>query len=241
MSPPIVPLQYSINRWVPYHRESVDVMTEGIDTILGTVSRENALQIAIQLRGYAGDSQDMRQGLSVILDRILYKALHDEPKAGVYAFICRALKNYIFSIATTYKEKSVGYQFMHAIMTRTQTYFDQRHQEGMDTGEADDSESGKTDPGLVRFTGELLRQKLIKSDVVIKRIGDLLESYPPNDRDLESVCTLLRHVGRILDTPDTVIDLDECFGRMAELASSDFIGPPLSPHVGYMLLVSCDM
>ncbi|KAG8901885.1 hypothetical protein FRB99_005025 [Tulasnella sp. 403] len=175
-----------------------------IDAILETLARDNAQAIANQLTECAGDS---REGYTIVLDRILHKAALDEPKSGVYAFVCRTLTNHLFNIAS-HVDKGIGYWFMQTTLARSQEYFNQRREGNdmsLDAGESSVSENGGTDPGLVRFTGELLRQKIAKHDAVFDRIESLLEGEPPNDQDLESLCTLLRHVGRILDTPDTEI------------------------------------
>ncbi|KAG8913258.1 hypothetical protein FRC01_004635 [Tulasnella sp. 417] len=87
--------------------------------------------------------------------------------------------------------------------------------------------------GLVRFIGELFKQKMLTERIMHECIKKLLSKIDnPEVEEIESLCEMLRTVGQVLDTPKARGHMDIYFGRMQMLVDN----PNVPSRIRHMLL-----
>ena len=78
--------------------------------------------------------------------------------------------------------------------------------------------------GLVRFIGELYRLQMLTERIMHECIKKLLSNViNPEEEEIESLCELLRTVGRNLDNAKARNHMDIYFERMQEMARGNNI------------------
>ena len=75
--------------------------------------------------------------------------------------------------------------------------------------------------GLIKFIGELFKLQMITERIIHECVKKLLGNMDnPKEEEIESLCQLLRTVGRLLDVPKAHAHMDVYFSRMKELGKS---------------------
>jgi translation initiation factor 4G len=88
--------------------------------------------------------------------------------------------------------------------------------------------------GLVKFIGELFKVQMLTERIMHECVKKLLNNVDdPEEEELESLCTLLTTVGKLLDTARGGPYMDMYFTRMRELTKN----PKVNSRMQYMLLV----
>lgn len=88
--------------------------------------------------------------------------------------------------------------------------------------------------GLLKFIGEIFKQRIIAERVVHECIKKLLRNVESSEEEIESLCMLLATAGRVLDTPKARNHMDIYFSRLQDLVN----GGQVSGRIRCMLLVS---
>jgi hypothetical protein len=88
--------------------------------------------------------------------------------------------------------------------------------------------------GLVKFIGELFKVQMLTERIMHECVKKLLNDVDnPEEEEIESLCTLLTTVGKLLDTARGGPYMDIYFTRMRELTKN----PKVNSRMQYMLLV----
>jgi len=75
--------------------------------------------------------------------------------------------------------------------------------------------------GLIKFIGELFKLQMLTERIMHECVKKLLGNVDnPEEEEIESLCQLLRTVGRLLDVPKAHAHMDVYFSRMKELGRS---------------------
>ncbi|KIM52875.1 hypothetical protein SCLCIDRAFT_482059 [Scleroderma citrinum Foug A] len=75
--------------------------------------------------------------------------------------------------------------------------------------------------GLIKFIGELFKLQMLTERIMHECVKKLLGNVDnPEEEEIESLCQLLRTVGRLLDVPKAHAHMDVYFSRMKELGKS---------------------
>ncbi|KAI6163435.1 armadillo-type protein [Pisolithus thermaeus] len=86
--------------------------------------------------------------------------------------------------------------------------------------------------GLIKFICELFKLRMLTQRVIHRCVRKLLDNAEnPQEEEVESLCQLLRTVGRLLDVPKARPHMDLYFQRMRELCES----PDVNPRIQLML------
>ncbi|XP_059287350.1 eukaryotic translation initiation factor-like [Lycium ferocissimum] len=92
--------------------------------------------------------------------------------------------------------------------------------------------------GIVRFLGELFKQKMITRGILHRIIHDLLPYHPkgcPAEENVEAICQLFNNIGKLLrENQETRIIVDGCFNLLQKLSTN----PQVSPR---LRLLVCDV
>ncbi|PBK74052.1 ARM repeat-containing protein [Armillaria solidipes] len=75
--------------------------------------------------------------------------------------------------------------------------------------------------GLIKFIGELFKVQMLTERIIHECVKKLLGNVEnPEEEEIESLCTLLTTVGKLLDTTKARAHMDVYFSRMKELTKS---------------------
>ncbi|KAI6106519.1 armadillo-type protein [Pisolithus croceorrhizus] len=86
--------------------------------------------------------------------------------------------------------------------------------------------------GLIKFIGELFKLQMLTERIMHECVKKLLSNVEnPEEEEIESLCQLLRTVGKLLDVQKAHGHMDIYFQRMRELCKS----PNVSPRMQFML------
>ena len=89
--------------------------------------------------------------------------------------------------------------------------------------------------GLIQFIGELYKVQMLTERIMHECIKKLLGNVDnPKEEEIESLCRLLRTVGKLLDNLKAHAHMDIYFTRMKELGNCNSV----SPRIQFMLQVS---
>ena len=88
--------------------------------------------------------------------------------------------------------------------------------------------------GNVHFIGELFKTGLLSNRVMHDCVQELLANIEnPEEEEIESLCRLLKTVGKLIDTPDAVEAWKNYMGRMKQLIQPN---SPLTSRVRFMIM-----
>lgn len=88
--------------------------------------------------------------------------------------------------------------------------------------------------GNVHFIGELFKTGLLSNRVMHDCVQELLANIEnPEEEEIESLCRLLKTVGKMIDTPDAAESWKNYMGRMKQLIQPN---SPLTSRVRFMIM-----
>ncbi|XP_060171756.1 eukaryotic translation initiation factor-like isoform X2 [Lycium barbarum] len=179
-----------------------------------------------------------------VVSLIFDQALLDATFCPMYAQLCSDLTKKLPPIPSD-KPGGKEITFRRVLLNKCQETFELREEVRKMTAPEQESERKAKEEliklitlGIVRFLGELFKQKIITRGILHRIIQDLLPYHPkgcPAEENVEAICQLFNNIGKLLhENQESRIILDGCFNLLQKLSTN----PQLSPR---LRLLVCDV
>ena len=251
----------STNRWVATstHRRAVD---RKVRALLNKLTVEKFDAISDQIIAWANKSENEKDGRTLIqVIRLVFEQATDDANwSEMYARLCRKMMETISPKVQDHgiknadgKPIAAGQLFRKYLLNRCQEDFERGWVAKEATARAATANEKKGDKsklyfdeyyaaqkakrqglGLIAFIGELFKFQMLTERIMHECVKKLLGNVDnPEEEEIESLCQLLRTVGRLLDVPKAHAHMDVYFSRMKELGKSSNV----SSRMQFMLQV----
>ena len=216
-------------RWIPLtgsrnsNISQEEVVFRNVRGILNKLTPEKFEKLTNQLVNVGIYNVNILRGVIILL---FEKALDEPHYSSLYAETCVKLN----AEAPNFEEPgSRGTTFRKLLLKKCQEEFENRQEIFSQFEKIDDSIGDEEKEkrilakrkmlGNIKFIGELGKLKILSSKVVHDCIRQLLSKVKNADPDeVECLCKLLTTVGKVLDTPEAKLYMDQYFERMEDLA-----------------------
>jgi len=227
-----------------------------------TVAVEKFDSVSDQIISLANKSENEQDGRTLIqVIRLIFEQAADDANwSEMYARLCRKMMEKISPKVQDYRIKNAdgqpiagGRLFRKYLLNRCQEAFERIWVAKETTARAAAANEKKGDEsklyseeyyaaqkakrqglGLIKFMAELFKLQILTERAMHECIKKLLGNVDdPEEEDVESLCQLLRAVGRLLDVPKAHAHMAMYFSRMKELGKSNNV----SSRMQFMLQV----
>lgn len=200
--------------------------------IMSTLNKLSPLNVA-KLRNQLYEiSIQNEENLKILVEKIFIKACFEKKYTGMWANLC----NYISALYKCAKknnenqEAGTGNSFKGALLSLSQTLFENFEQGKVDTGYL----GKKKLMGNLNFIGELYKMKLIPPKTIHRCLQSLLESNEEvtyNEDKVEGAAVLMMSAGEKLERLGDAFNI--IMDKITALMNSDKI----SPRIRFLLMV----
>jgi translation initiation factor 4G len=177
--------------------------------------------------------------LKGIIYQIFDKAVLESNFCHLYAVLCAKMSERcpVFT-----DEAGNSQKFLRILLNKCQEEFEVKEPPKMEPkpealdDEDEESKWRRRVLGNIKFIGELFKQKLLPEKIMHECINSMLKDMQnPREEDVESLCKLMKTVGKDLDQPTAKYRdrMDGYFSRMKELSTN----PKLQSRIRFMLRV----
>ncbi|KAI6115919.1 hypothetical protein F5141DRAFT_1001013 [Pisolithus sp. B1] len=255
---PVAPLEVSANRWVPASRrkgapdaDTPEVVDRNVKGLLNKLAMEKFDSISDQITTWANKSENEKDGRTLIqVIRLVFEHATDDARwSEMYARLCRKMMESISPKVQDYSAKNAkgkpitgGQLFRKYLLSRCQEDFERGWVAKEATGDESElysdeyyaaQKAKRQGLGLIKFIGELFKLQMLTERVMHECVKKLLvNAENPKEEEIESLCQLLRTVGKLLDVQKAHGHMDIYFQRMRELCKS----PNVRPRIQFVLL-----
>ena len=244
---PYVQYVPSENRWQPAKSlEHDEKVVRDVQLILNKITFDTFDILMKEMLDAGISNQNI---LEKVIDVIFAKAVDEPGFADIYARVCYDLSSNLRIDTDVDIANSRQSAFRRGLLRKCQQLFEQKTWMSEETEEKPEGSEtilpgGLTDTdyerikakrrflGNISFSGEMFKIGVLSDKVMHTCCRKLLHDLEtPEEEEMESLCRLLKTVGRQMDTPESASVLDVYFGRMTILSKN----PTLSSRIKFML------
>ena len=243
--------------------ESPELVDRKVMALLNKLTMEKFDSISDQIIAWANKSENEKDGRTLVqVIRLVFdKAIDEAAWNEMYARLCRKMME---TISPEVQDDGIrnaegkpiagGQLFRKYLLNRCQEDFERGWFAKETTAKAINGKKGNESElyseeyyaaqkakrqgvGLIKFIGELFKLQMLTERIMHECVKKLLGNVEnPEEEEIESLCQLLKTVGRLLDVPKARAHMDVYFTRMKELGKSINV----RPRIQFMLQVTID-
>ncbi|KAF9582192.1 hypothetical protein BGW38_000527 [Lunasporangiospora selenospora] len=235
-----------------------EMITRKVKALLNKLTKDNIESISGQVIEIANFSVKESDGTTLKhCIHLIFEKATDEPGFGsVYASLCAKM---LQEISSDVKDEALpgstgGKLFRKYLLSICQEEFergwkDKASLDGVSLNDKDGPDlmsdeyyvmmkAKRQGLGLIRFIGELYKQKMLTEKIMHECVKKLLANVTnPEEEETEGLCKLMTTIGALLDRPEAKGHMDVYFVRMQELTKSS----KLSSRVRFLVQDVIDM
>lgn len=240
-----------------------DVVQRKVKAALNKMTPENFDRISQQILGIAAQSKSETDGrtLRQVIQLVFEKATDEAHWASMYAKFCAEM---LMNMSSDIKDEGIkdkngqvvtgGNLFRKYLLNRCQEEFEKGWKVNLPEPKEGESKevtmlsdeyyeaaaAKRRGLGLVKFIGELFKLNMLTERIMHECVKKLLDyKGTPDEAEVESLCSLLRTIGKQIDSPESRVAgaVDMYFDRIHQTMNL----PDLPSRMRYMLLDIIDL